>query len=35
VAPDKPGVRRQDKIIAVEISKRTLTTVADADAPPP
>jgi hypothetical protein len=34
VAPDKPGVRRQDKIIAVEISKRTLTTVADADAPP-
>ena len=35
VAPDKPGARRPDKAAAAEIGKRTLTTVADADAPPP
>ena len=35
VAPDKPGAHRQDKVIADEVTKRTLTTVADADTPPP
>jgi len=35
VAPDKPGAHRQDKVIAGEITKRTLTTVADAEMPPP
>jgi hypothetical protein len=35
VAPDKPGAHRQDKVIADEITKRTLTTAADADTPPP
>jgi hypothetical protein len=35
VAPDKPGASRPDKAAAAEIGKRTLTTVADADAPPP
>ena len=34
VAPDKPGAHRQDKIIAEEVRKRTLTTVADAEPPP-
>jgi hypothetical protein len=34
VAPDKPGARRPDKVVATEVGKRTLTTVADADAPP-
>jgi hypothetical protein len=35
VAPDKPGARRPDKIVAEEVSKRTLTTVETAGAPPP
>jgi hypothetical protein len=34
IAPDKPGARRPDKVVAEEISKRTLTTVADAGPPP-
>jgi hypothetical protein len=33
IAPDKPGARRPDKVVAEEVSKRTLTTAADA-APP-
>jgi hypothetical protein len=32
-APRKPGVRRPDKLIAQEIRKRTLTTMADAAVP--
>jgi hypothetical protein len=32
-APTKPGVRRPDKLIAQEIRKRTLTTMADAAVP--
>lgn len=35
VAPDKPGARRPDKVVADEVTKRALTTVADADTPPP
>ncbi|HTQ91257.1 MAG TPA: hypothetical protein VMK84_17365 [Streptosporangiaceae bacterium] len=35
VAPDKPGAQRQDKVVAEEVAKRTLTTVADAETPPP
>jgi hypothetical protein len=35
VAPDKPGAHRQDKIIAEEVRKRTLTTVADTEPPTP
>jgi len=34
IAPDKPGARRPDRIVAEEVSKRTLTTVADAGPPP-
>ena len=33
VAPDKPGARQPQKIVAQEVRKRTLTTVADAAAP--
>jgi hypothetical protein len=32
-APDKPGARRQDKVVAAEVRKRTRTTVADAATP--
>jgi hypothetical protein len=32
-APAKPGVRRPDKLIAREVRKRTLTTMADAPVP--
>jgi hypothetical protein len=35
VAPDKPGARRPRMVVAQEIRKRTLTTVADAEPPPP
>jgi hypothetical protein len=34
VAPDKPGARRPRKVVAQEVRKRTLTTVADAHTPP-
>jgi hypothetical protein len=34
VAPDKPGARRPHKVVAEEVSKRTLTTVANAGSPP-
>jgi hypothetical protein len=34
IAPDKPGARRPDKVVAEEVSKRTLTTVADAGPSP-
>jgi hypothetical protein len=34
VAPDKPGARRPRKVVAREVRKRTLTTVADAHPPP-
>jgi len=33
VAPAKPGAERQDRVVAEEIRKRTLTTVADAAVP--
>jgi len=34
IAPGKPGAPRPDKVVAEEVSKRTLTTVADAGPPP-
>jgi hypothetical protein len=34
VAPDKPGAPHPGKVVAAEVRKRTLTTVADADLPP-
>jgi hypothetical protein len=34
IAPDKPGARRPGKVVAEEVSKRTLTTAADAGPPP-
>jgi hypothetical protein len=33
IAPGKPGARRPDKVVAEEVSKRILTTVADAGPP--
>jgi hypothetical protein len=33
IAPDKPGARRPDKVVAEEVSKRTLTTAADTGPP--
>ena len=33
VAPPKPGVRRQNKIVAVELRNRTLTAAGDAAVP--
>lgn len=35
VAPDKPGARRPDRVVAEEVRKRTLTTVEAAGPPPP
>jgi hypothetical protein len=34
IAPDKPGARKPDKVVAEEVSRRTLTTAVDAGLPP-